>query len=65
MGCVITLKMVCSADGMSWDKLEGAFSLSFFLIFANSTVFFKANQEYALDKVCVPWEGGVFETQLL
>lgn len=39
--------------------------LSFFLIFANSTVFFKANQEYALDKVCVPRERGVFETQLL
>lgn len=63
---MITLKMVCSADGMSWDKLEGVFLSLFFifflkLIFANSAVVFRANQEYAFDKMGVPGEGGVFE----
>lgn len=55
--------MVCSADGMSWDELEGVFLFLFFfkLIFANSTVFCRASQEYTFDKMGVPGEGGIFE----
>lgn len=34
----------------------------FLNFFSNSYDFFKANQEYAFDKMGLPGEGGVFET---
>lgn len=47
--------------GQTCRSLYLSHSLFFKLIFANCTVFFKADQEYALEIMGVPGEGGILK----